>query len=544
MIDTLPSTPSCKTPDDRIRGRPRPLRQISAGALPPHYAPIGREQRASAMWQRMKLALNVAIIVVWAFHAVHAFCPPSQGISMEVNAKWREGSTLAAICIAPTGAIEALSVFNEQSQALNEINVSVASGIGPTATPCVVETVLNPLSCHPRDAVGGGAPRAGTAECSIARLFRCPSSSTYHRGDELRVVLTDTWAARAAGVEWNTSVASTEARMWTTEIADAFAVGEPIDRFWVGATDGSLLTANHSTLDPIGVSSIRAPRRVWYGLQVESPLTDPRHSVMPRPAVELPGTPRPEPNNGSTPVPVVSYLADEEPGWGLSLVQRIANAPPNAFLDIDAGGHSSRWTRQWYRLGGDTANLTLSRVLLLHESCWRPALDYLVSVEPASMLPDVRVNATSIAGGGSYADYRGEADRRNITSSLGASYAEQLHTMNYQLNWEPTANFAPSHGLWMPYNLTSGEPLPNGTEWTGCIGTPDFARYYYGDHKYVYEEICWDLGFSTLQSYSSDLRSYGFTPMMYGNYWEFGWNGESTLALACSCQQLTFNTRQ
>ena len=56
--------------------------------------------------------------------------------------------------------------------------------------------------------------------------------------------------------------------------------------------------------------------------------------------------------------------------------------------------------------------------------------------------------------------------------SIGG-YAAQLRRMNYQLNWEVTANWAPAHGLWMPYNLSSGRPY--GGNWTSCLERPDFA---------------------------------------------------------------------
>ena len=78
--------------------------------------------------------------------------------------------------------------------------------------------------------------------------------------------------------------------------------------------------------------------------------------------------------------------------------------------------------------------------------------------------------------------------------SIGG-YAAQLRRMNYQLNWEVTANWAPAHGLWMPYNLSSGQPHDG--NWTSCLQQPDFASYYAGN-RYSYVRDCWSLNYTTL----------------------------------------------
>ena len=63
--------------------------------------------------------------------------------------------------------------------------------------------------------------------------------------------------------------------------------------------------------------------------------------------------------------------------------------------------------------------------------------------------------------------------RQEAGHTKGATLTETLREMNFQVNWATTANEGESHGTWMPFNLSTGEPFRDG--WTTCMGTPDFA---------------------------------------------------------------------
>ena len=157
---------------------------------------------------------------------------------------------------------------------------------------------------------------------------------------------------------------------------------------------------------------------------------------------------------------------------GISLIQDLENHPNNAYLDADGKG-SLLWTRQWYRLGGSTAPVQLRRHIVEHEDDWREAVGFMVANQKEAFEVHPAVNRSAIDGGCAFADYRGEGDKRPFSAAIGDGYAETLHKMNFQVNWATTANEGESHGTWMPFNLSTGEPFRDG--WTTCMGTPDFA---------------------------------------------------------------------
>ena len=103
--------------------------------------------------------------------------------------------------------------------------------------------------------------------------------------------------------------------------------------------------------------------------------------------------------------------------------------------------------------------------------------------------------------------------------------------MNFQVNWETTANNGQSHGTWMPFNLSTGEKYTHG--WTTCMGVPNFTAYFTPENRggqaknkssYQYPTPCTHQAYESLGSWFSDLSSFGFSTMMYGNYWEYGWS--------------------
>ena len=149
-----------------------------------------------------------------------------------------------------------------------------------------------------------------------------------------------------------------------------------------------------------------------------------------------PPRPRPSPSPSPPPpsrtamtssLPVVSVL-DTSSGTGVSVVNSLMNAPPNAYLDAD-GKHTGtfKWTRQWFRFGQNATPITMSRHILIHADDWRPAVGWMVDSDPTGFAVDSRVNQSTFDGGGSFADYRGEGDTRpypnNAVSNANACAA-------------------------------------------------------------------------------------------------------------------------
>jgi hypothetical protein len=146
----------------------------------------------------------------------------------------------------------------------------------------------------------------------------------------------------------------------------------------------------------------------------------------------------------TTSLPIISLIFPGS-GHGLSLVQDLTNFPNNAYLDSDGKG-ALNWTRQWFRLGNQTAAVQLRRHLVLHEDDWRQGIGFLVMSQESAFQVHPAVNRSLIDGAGSFADYRGEHDTRPYSTSMGADYSEMLRQMNFQVNWMTTANNGMSHG--------------------------------------------------------------------------------------------------
>ena len=185
-----------------------------------------------------------------------------------------------------------------------------------------------------------------------------------------------------------------------------------------------------------------------------------------------PPPPRPpSPSRGvqrTTALPIISLLFPDS-GRGISLVQDLLNLPNNAYIDATGNG-SIVWTRQWYRLGNATEPVQLRRFLVPHADDWREGVGFLVKSQRSAFEVHPSVNRSAIDGGGSFADYRGEGDQRRFSAAIGDGWSSKLQQMNYQVNWATTANEGESHGTWMPFNLSTGEPFKDG--WTTCMGIP------------------------------------------------------------------------
>lgn len=406
------------------------------------------------------------------------------------------------------------------------------------------ETVLSNISTQlAQGCYCNGAPEVvsgGPTIVTIARHLICPPSR-YHT-EVLDATVIDTWTVGADNaVQWNTTVSSQATRYWTTEVVDTFIVPNPSvhARVWAGATNGSRLEPGwrgmgRSSLEPSYLSDFKG--RVYYGRDQWS--ANGRGTVML--CSELSATcPRTETHGGAvwtSSLPLVSVL---DRGIGLSVVGSPVESPPNAFLDVPIAGNF-RWTRQWHRLGNHSAPVRLSRHVVLHAECWRPAVGFMVRLYSEAFSVHPNVNISLVDGAGAYADYRGEQDARPFSAALG-DYATRLQEMNFQTNWEPTANFGESHGTWMPFNLSTGALFENG--WTSCMGTPNFTKAFddpnckrgqaFDRSCYVYPTTCFHMDYSTLKGWFTDLASFGFSTMMYGNYWEFGWSCDGGNATDC-----------
>ena len=102
------------------------------------------------------------------------------------------------------------------------------------------------------------------------------------------------------------------------------------------------------------------------------------------------------------------------------------------------------------------------------------------------------------------------------------------------MNWFPTANWGLSHGTWMSFNLTTGEPYDESRGWTSCMGLVNYSLYFespecrVGQEKnrscYQYPTPCEKITYQDIRSWTHDLASFGFSSMFYGNYWEYGWS--------------------
>ena len=186
------------------------------------------------------------------------------------------------------------------------------------------------------------------------------------------------------------------------------------------------------------------------------------------PSPPRPPSPAPRGVTRTTALPIISLLFPDS-GRGTSLVQDVLNLPNNAYIDA-AGNGSIVWTRQWYRLGNATKPVHLRRFLVQHADDWREGVGFLVKSQRSAFEVHPSVNRSAIDGGGSFADYRGESDQRPFSAAVGDGWSNKLQQMNYQVNWATTANEGESHGTWMPFNLSTGEPFKDG--WTTCMGIP------------------------------------------------------------------------
>ena len=245
--------------------------------------------------------------------------------------------------------------------------------------------------------------------------------------------------------------------------------------------------------------------------------------------------------SGDTALPII-VLIEKTKGYALSAVMDPSNQPNEAFLDRTAPGPAAPlvWHRLWFRLGNGTRPVVLRQHLMWHPNAdWRGAARLLVEQAHADFFrPDPRANVSKVDGGGAYADYRGESDTLGVVgddgvligppSALG-SLAPVLAETGFKTNWDSGEQF-PSHGQWVPFNLTTGEPYES--DWETCFSHPNFtamqAHVPGSEAGNNYVSVCWKLNYTAWNGYYEDLHRLGFSSLTYGNYWEFGFDVRPT----------------
>jgi hypothetical protein len=156
------------------------------------------------------------------------------------------------------------------------------------------------------------------------------------------------------------------------------------------------------------------------------------------------------------------------------------------------------YTRYYHRFGNGSAPTIFAQQLLIHESCWRPAVGHMLSEWPAYFKPGEQVDISRMEGAGGYADFRGG----NLDGK-----ASKLAEMNFGLNWDGVFPY-PYHGMWMPYAPVFNE------SWQNCFTHPGYDT----------NPSIFNVSHQWINTYVSDLKELGFNTCMYANLFEFGWN--------------------
>eukprot|EP00935_MAST-01C_sp_MAST-1C-sp1_P000561 g561.t1 len=385
------------------------------------------------------------------------------------------GSRIGACIDGRTGVVEKVWRTSD--------NTSMDVSIGTALLSSCVATAANVSSAS---ASGG---------LNVETTWRC-NASKYHLKETV-VAISETFREDNRGtlpaIEWNCSVSSTEAFPFTTEIIDTVALTAPSPnaKIWAAATDGGRLESDFSTLQPRALTSFAAgtSTRVYYGRD--------QWSANGRGTVALP---KPTQLDSSDWFRAENIVACPYPTCRESELVNLThgNSDPVAY-------------------------------------CWRPALGWFIEREQPAMTVHPSVNKSAIDGACSFADYRGESDNRSFSAAVGkrgadgTTYATKLHAMNYQVNWEVSANWGESHGHFMPFNLSTGTPFAPSEQWVSCIGAPNFTKAYgptCGGNAvakdpscYHYPTTCFGVSYDHLRSWYEDFSSFGFTTLMYGNYW-------------------------
>ena len=138
------------------------------------------------------------------------------------------------------------------------------------------------------------------------------------------------------------------------------------------------------------------------------------------------------------------------------------------------------WGAEGYRLGGSTMPVRLQQNLLMTNADWRASYGWAVENLPDFFEPHVAMAA--VDGPGTYA-HLGHPVIDNATGAQVAwdtgynftdglpgnpSPLEDYMQLGNTFNWDATFPYQ-SHGNFIPYNLTSGEPFGE-KGWTTCFG--------------------------------------------------------------------------
>jgi hypothetical protein len=152
------------------------------------------------------------------------------------------------------------------------------------------------------------------------------------------------------------------------------------------------------------------------------------------------------------------------------------------------------WGATGYRLGGSTSPVQLSQNLLVTNADWRAPYGWAVDHLPEFFEPHVDMSA--VDGPGTYA-HLGHPVIDNATGAqvawdTGYNYTDGLDgnpppleaymELGNTLNWDATFPYQ-SHGNFIPFNLTSGEPFGDCARWRKrsfvsivCLRIDSFAR--------------------------------------------------------------------
>lgn len=196
--------------------------------------------------------------------------------------------------------------------------------------------------------------------------------------------------------------------------------------------------------------------------------------------------------------------SSQEPPLGLSLIMSPDNTPIVAFATATRESGTNNvwlnWTRQYHRLGNDSAPVQFRQHIVAHGPGWRPAAGFLRNRYPAYFLPNASTVTTlsKIQGTASYADLRGPVD---LDPHAVATYAKNL----WRFNWDSTARF-PWHGEWAP---TAADGFDVDGNWTTC-----FAHAAPDAHT---GEPCTNVSYADLAAWYSTIREAGAFSCAYGN---------------------------
>jgi hypothetical protein len=405
---------------------------------------------------------------------------------------------------------------------------------------------------------GGVQGAAGIPGPSSAGTLSLSYNLTCVGGSILQI--TESFSAGANGsASWDTTLASASGSLWTAEMGHDYWLGfnssaPPLGWFpGAGGGEDHYPRAGYSPFSPWELERGPPQTKVAYGSEGGETVT----------VLGMGTALWPDEDVGVSFVQDPSafpYLA------GLGLCGKGKGKCPTAPLPAPANDSRAdlalffSWLAQGYRLGLATEPVKLSQSLLLTNADWRAGFGWAVDHLPAFFEP--HVNMSAVDGPGTYAhlghavmNEKGEqvawdtgynfTDGMPGNPPIPAEYLELGNTMN----WDASFPYQ-SHGNFIPYNLTSGEPF--GDEgWTTCFGAyncskpklvgaenhasgPDPITDCKGGRSepggWTAASVggaapCWSTSYTQINDVYNMLRSkHGISNCMYGNFWEYGFN--------------------